>query len=51
MNAQGGHYLIKADKGFRRLKVHKQSPILRAAHFTPQQRLVGERVAPVFKAA
>ena len=43
--------MIEAAKGFRRLKAHKQLPILRAALLAHQQRLAEKSVAPVSKAA
>ncbi|MEF2549673.1 IS256 family transposase, partial [Aurantimonas sp. E1-2-R+4] len=43
--------MIEAAKGFRRLKAHKQLPLLRAALLTHQQRLTEKPVAPVSRAA
>ena len=43
--------MIEAAKGFRRLKAHKQLPILRAALLDHQQRLAEKPVAPVSRAA
>jgi transposase-like protein len=43
--------MIEAAKGFRRLKAHKQLPILRAALVSHQQRLAEKPVAPVSRAA
>ena len=43
--------MIEAAKGFRRLKAHKQLPILRAALLANQQRLAEKSVAPVSRAA
>ena len=43
--------MIEATKGFRRLKAHKQLPILRAALLAHQQHLAEKPVAPVSRAA
>ena len=43
--------MIEAAKGLRRLKAHKQLPILRAALLAHQQRLAEKSVAPVPRAA
>jgi transposase-like protein len=43
--------MMEAAKGFRRLKAHKQLPILRAALFAQQERLTENPIAPVSRAA
>ncbi|MEF2559350.1 IS256 family transposase, partial [Aurantimonas sp. C2-5-R2] len=43
--------MMEAAKGFRRLKAHKQLPILRAALLAHQQRLAEKPVASVSRAA
>jgi putative transposase len=37
--------MLEAEKGFRRLKAHKQLPLLRAALLRHQQALLGETIA------
>jgi putative transposase len=39
-----GTAMLEAEKGFRRLKVHKQLPILRAALLLHQQELLSEKL-------
>ncbi len=43
--------MIEAAKGFRKLKAHKQLPILRAALVAHQERLAEKPVAPALRAA
>lgn len=43
--------MIEATKGFRKLKAHKQLPVLRAALIAHQQRLAAKPVAPAARAA
>jgi len=43
--------MVEASKGFRKLKAHKQLPILRAALIAHQQRLIAQPVAPASRAA
>ncbi|MEF2554628.1 transposase, partial [Aurantimonas sp. A2-1-M11] len=43
--------MIEAAKGFRRLKAHKQLPILRAELLAHRERLAEKPVAPVSRAA
>ena len=40
-----GTAMLEAEKSFRRLKAHKQFPILRAALLRHQQALLGEPIA------
>ena len=43
--------MMEAAKGFRKLKAHKQLPILRAALIAHQNRLAEKPVAPTSRAA
>jgi len=44
-----GTAMLEAEKSFRRLKAHKQLPILKAALLRHQQVLLGEELIPALK--